>query len=94
MSDYDARFARQLRLPEVGDAGQSRLCEAELSVGTTRASQVQVDYLRRAGVRHISRNQAEPEPFVHAEHFRHEACRDIAAGAWLALDQIRRVLGA
>ena len=90
----DARFSRQLRLAEVGEPGQARLCAAEPAVGTSNAAAIERSYLLRAGVRRVSETGAPPAPpaFVHAEHFQHETCRDIAEGAWRALGQIRKIL--
>lgn len=90
----DERFSRQLRLAEVGEPGQARLCAAEPAVGTSNAATIERSYLLRAGVRRVSEAGAPlaPPPFVHAEHFRHEHCRDVAEGAWRALGQIRAIL--
>ena len=90
----DERFSRQLRLAEVGEPGQARLCAAEPVVGTSNAAAIERSYLLRAGVRRVSESGAPPAalPFMHAAHFRHETCRDVAEGAWLALHQIRAIL--
>ena len=90
----DGRFSRQLRLAEVGEPGQARLCAAEPVVGTSNAAAIERSYLLRAGVRRVSdtRTPAATPPFMHGEHFRHETCRDVAEGAWLALGQIRAIL--
>lgn len=89
------RHARQRRLPEVGETGQSRLAESRLCVsGSGEAARVEAEYLARAGVQQLERlPDRTPVPFVHARFFEHAAPRALAAGAWRALAQIRRTLG-
>jgi hypothetical protein len=87
------RYARQRRLPEVGDAGQQRIFDAVLEVRGTDGAIVEAEYLMRAGVERLSISpRGEPDPFVHAEAFVHAAPTRIAAGAWRALAQLRRVI--
>ena len=92
MTLEDPRFSRQVRLADVGEPGQARLCAAEPVIGTSRGTSVQKSYLSRAGVRRVVPTEIPSPAFVHAEHFRHESCRDVAHGAWLALGQIREIL--
>ena len=92
MRPDDPRFSRQVRLADVGETGQARLCAAEPVVGVSRGASIQKSYLSRAGVRFVTQSDAPTPPFPHAEHFRHESCRDVAHGAWLALAQIREIL--
>jgi hypothetical protein len=55
LSDSERRlFARQVLLPELGLAGQQRLCASEVAIaadGDARAADVAREYLLRAGVR-------------------------------------------
>jgi hypothetical protein len=89
------RYARQRRLPEVGDAGQTRLGRSALGVaGSGDAARAEADYLVRAGIGRVTPlpDQA-PAPFAHAAAFQFAAPCALAAGAWRALAQIRRELG-
>src|SRR5262249_51347397 len=46
-----ARYARHVALPEIGPAGQARICAARVAViGTDRAAETAITYLRAAGV--------------------------------------------
>ena len=94
MTPDDERFCRQVRLADVGEPGQARLCAAEPAVGPSPGASVQKSYLSRAGVRRVAASNTPPPPFAHAAHFQHESCRDVAFGAWLALSQIREILRA
>lgn len=89
----DDRFSRQRRLPEVGEIGQARLLAAELALPRGAGADVERAYLEGAGSRVVP-SPAAAAPFAHADAFRHPAARDVAAGAWRALRQIRRVLEA
>lgn len=88
----DPRFSRQVRLADVGETGQARLCAAEPPVGASGGASIQTSYLLRAGVRRVTPSAAAPPPFPHSEHFQHQNCRNVAFGAWLALRQIREIL--
>lgn len=100
MSDFEERFSRQVRLAEVGLAGQTRLAHSSLVVcqgpeaADRTAAEIEEAYLQRAGVGRTVIESTSAPPFSHAEHFRHEQCRQVATGAWRALDQIKRVLAA
>ena len=89
------RYARQQRLPEVGETGQSRLAQSRPCVkGAGVAARTEQEYLTRAGVSELERAEGQaPQPFVHAREFEHAAPRALAAGAWRALREIRRTLG-
>lgn len=88
------RYTRQRRLPEVGAEGQAKIQAAELEVSGSDGAIVEAEYLHRAGVeRLVITPGSEPEPFVHEAHFHFAATRGVAAGAWRALDKLRRVLG-
>jgi hypothetical protein len=87
-------WSRQRRLPEVGDHGQQRLASAALQVRGSDGAIIETEYLHRAGVERIEiLPRANALPFAHEAHFRFFASRRIGAGAWRALEKIRRVLG-
>ena len=89
MKASDERFARQVRLSEVGLEGQARLLAADVVVG----DQMACEYLRRAGVRALYAPSADVPTFPHGASYQNPACRELAAGAWLALTRIRDTLG-
>lgn len=91
------RFSRQRLLPEVGDAGQAQIEEFPLrlphSVSPEAREWAQV-YGARAG------HPVDPTsieswefPFPAASHFRHEAARAVAEGAYLSLENSKQALG-
>ena len=87
-------LTRQIRLAEVGVAGQARLSHASLCVCGSDGSLAEFVYLHRAGIERLSLQPNLPAvPFEHASLFRHAGPRRLAAGAWRALAQIRGVLG-
>lgn len=98
MTNGDERFSRQVRLAEVGLMGQARLARSTVSIcrgpdsADPTAAQIEEAYLRRAGVGRTATQATVPVPFVHAQHFRHSRCCQVASGAWRALEQIKRVL--
>jgi hypothetical protein len=87
-------LTRQIRLAEVGVAGQARLSQASLCVSGSEGSLAEFLYLHRAGIERLSLQPNLPAvPFEHADLFRHAGPRRLGAGAWRALAQIRGVLG-
>jgi hypothetical protein len=87
-------LTRQIRLAEVGTAGQARLSGAALCVAGRDGSLAEFMYLHRAGVERLSLKPNLPAvAFEHASLFRHASSRRLGAGAWRALGQIRNVLG-
>jgi len=103
-----ALHGRQIRLAEVGEAGQERLGSAELVVrGGGDAREVQTAYLRGAGVRvheqeagvkakEAAEARAETKIYadaVKAMGVRDVAAREVAEGAFAALVAMRRILG-
>lgn len=89
-----SRYDRQIRLDEVGHDGQARISAARAEVRGRDGNLVELCYLERAGVQAVTlQPEAEPKPFVHQQWFHFEESRRAAAGAWRALDQIRRALG-
>ena len=93
MNDAD-RFSRQERLAEVGPRGQERIQRFAAVVRGTEGADVELAYLSGAGVGGLSARPEEPPlPFTHAGAFRFEAAREVGAGAWRALAELRRALG-
>lgn len=93
----DARFARQICLPEVGQAGQARLLGAECVISgelSELAQQTAETYARLAGLLARTLPQGEPlgVPFPQGEAFVHARSREFARGAHLALASIRQAL--
>lgn len=90
-----ARFGRQMRLPEVGEAGQARLANAEVRLDAGGfARTIAVRYLERAGVRVDAneRTDAERRPPIDLG-VSHVAAREVAEGAMEALLAVRTTLG-
>jgi hypothetical protein len=86
-------LTRQIRLSEVGAAGQARLSAATLEVRGADGSLIECLYLHRAGIERIAiRPNLPPKPFRHGALFRHSGTRRLAAGAWRAVTQIRTIL--
>ncbi|HEY6080141.1 MAG TPA: hypothetical protein VIW29_15110, partial [Polyangiaceae bacterium] len=88
------RYARQRLLVAIGELGQARLAAATYVVAGdgSLASEVEREYLTRAGATELV-TSSEPGPtFAHAAAFRHVEARDFAAGAWRALVQIQSAL--
>jgi hypothetical protein len=87
------RFARQRRLPEIGERGQALIGAECFRVAAGREASMERDYLARAGAGMVAVNaELSPEPFAHAACFRHEAPRRHAAAAWRAFRQIMRLV--
>lgn len=102
------RHGRQIRLPEIGEAGQERLSASEVVLQAAGdAREVEAAYLARAGVRVVddasaaaaarARSEAEGLP-DHGEvlatlGIRDASVRDVADGALRALIAMRKVLG-
>ena len=91
MSD---RYARQRSLAAVGDLGQARIAGATYvaSSDDDGSTEVERQYLTRAGARHFAASGAGGAEFVHAAQFRDPAARAFAAGAWRALEQLKRAI--
>ncbi|HEX7671929.1 MAG TPA: hypothetical protein VF395_20180 [Polyangiaceae bacterium] len=93
MSDDSDRYSRQIRLPEVGQAGQEKICRCAVEARGRDGALVELAYLERAGVGAVElRPLGTPVAFRHAAVFRFDATRRIAAGAWRALRTLERVL--
>jgi hypothetical protein len=100
------RHGRQIRLPEIGEAGQERLYASEVvlqSAGDAR--EVEAAYLVRSGVRVVDDASAatalearSASSTAYADTFaalgmRDRAARDVAEGALRALVAMRSALG-
>ena len=86
-------LTRQIRLSEVGQAGQAQLSAATVEVCGTDGSLTEFLYLHRAGIERLSIRPNQPAvAFRHGGLFRHESTRRQAAGAWRAVAQIRSIL--
>ena len=94
MDPRDPRFSRQERLREVGLAGQERILRHSAVVRGVEGADVEVAYLAAAGVGEVRRRSEErAAPFAHAARFEFSATRDVGAGAWRALAELKRALG-
>ncbi|MFW5925509.1 MAG: hypothetical protein ACOCV4_05035 [Myxococcota bacterium] len=102
-SDRERRtFARQLLLPEIGEAGQAKLCESRFAVpagADPQAAEVARDYLVRAGVREGA--GGVPVPLPEPEALRGRAptpelrgAAAAVAGAFAAVETIKALVGA
>ncbi len=95
------RYARQLLLGEIGEAGQERLSEAgfrQVAAGDADATAVATDYLERAGCRPSEAGVAlrVPRSSEVARFAGSEALGEPAAaimGAFAAVEHIKEVLG-
>jgi sulfur-carrier protein adenylyltransferase/sulfurtransferase len=92
-----ARYGRQVRLPEIGEAGQERLSAATVALSATGfAREIEATYLRLAGARPVSadadvRPRAVKDPA--SLGLRHAAAREVGEGAFFALSAMHAVLG-
>jgi hypothetical protein len=88
------RYTRQVRLPEIGEAGQARLCAAKVTLATDGfARSIEERYLRASGVDPIEPVGGSATAMPLDLGLRHEAAREVADGALRALVAIRAVLG-
>jgi hypothetical protein len=88
------RYARQRLLAVVGDSGQERIASASYAVASdaSLSSEIEREYLARAGARQFSSTGTPNPQFPHASAFRNEAAREFAAGTWRALAQLKHAL--
>lgn len=94
MLPFEDRYSRQRRLAEVGWSGQERLNEARLVLPEHAGSDVEREYLLRAGVQSVCVDPSlRAEAFPFEEHFEFGASKALARAAWSALSNIRKVLG-
>ncbi|MBX3230241.1 MAG: hypothetical protein KIT84_24585 [Labilithrix sp.] len=87
---HAGRYGRQVRLADVGAAGQARIEATRTGLATHGfARAIEERYLRAAGA------QVEDAPAAAAIPdlgLRHDAARDVAAGAYAALLVLRRAV--
>ncbi len=81
------RYVRHLLLPEIGAAGQERLCGAAFRGGGCRAARIAADYLRRAGMRE------DPAALPLAVAPVDDPVIAALAGAFAAVERIKAELG-
>ncbi|RYZ07957.1 MAG: hypothetical protein EOO73_09655 [Myxococcales bacterium] len=88
------RYARQRLLAAVGEHGQARLVAATYVVSGdgSLSSEIEREYLARAGASELLASREPGPTFAHAAAFRHAEARDFAAGAWRALMQLKNAL--
>jgi hypothetical protein len=85
------RFDRQVRLKEVGAAGQARIRAARLRVAPD--ARIERLYLERAGVESLqSGPEVAPGDFPHASAFHHPAAAAVGAECHRALRALRALL--
>jgi hypothetical protein len=93
MTESAERYDRQARLAEVGQAGQARIERAAAEVCGRDGATVELAYLCRAGLAEVSIVPAKPcKPFAHEKWFRFGSARSVGAGAWRALEKIKKAL--
>ena len=92
MLPFEDRYTRQRRLAEIGEAGQRRLLGTRIRVDAGPGSDIEAEYLSRAGV-HVTGEQPSDTAFPWQDAFVSQAAGDIARGAWQALRKIREALG-
>ena len=82
MNDDSGRYSRQIRLAEVGEAGQERICRCAVEARGRDGALVELAYLERAGVGAVELRPLDtPVPFRHAGMFRFDeigraSCRE------------------
>lgn len=95
MSVDRLRYTRQIRLPEIGEAGQARLAAASVAPsGQGYARTIEATYLRLGGVGAVREDETGVLDVDGSSlGVRDPAARDVAEGALRALAAIREVLG-
>jgi hypothetical protein len=85
------RYMRQIRLAEVGEAGQARLVEAKVGLASRGyAREIEERYLRAAGIE--PSGDRSPELSAEVLGLRNPAAREVGEGAFHALLAFRRAL--
>jgi hypothetical protein len=93
MLPFEDRFTRQRRLREVGTEGQRRLGTSRMVLFSHAGSEIERDYLERAGVTQLDFDpQGSLPAFPWADVFEFDAASSVARGAWYALARIRSAL--
>ncbi len=94
MSIDRVRHGRQIRLPEIGEAGQERLATSTVApAGRGNARTIETRYLRYAGVNVSELGGIVAEADVSCLELSHEAAREVGEGALRALAAMRVILG-
>jgi hypothetical protein len=78
-------------LPEIGTRGQERLLATRVTLDATPGSDIEAEYLRRAGVQ-VAGEPSSAVEFPLRSEFGNDASRSVAQGAWSALRKIREAL--
>ena len=95
MLPFEDRYTRQRRLAEVGPEGQLRLERQRMAVARHADVELEIDYLRRAGVQQIRVDEDQSTlDFPWAAQFQSRGPLGVARGAWCALARIRAALAA
>lgn len=88
------RYTRQIRLPEIGEAGQARLRMSTVPLsGDDDARAIELAYLQAAGVTVIEGDR-ELEVDVDALGLKDPAARAVGEGALRALVTMKEIVGA
>lgn len=92
MSPPDRRYTRQVRLPEIGPAGQEKLCAAKVAACRSGfAAVIEERYVRLAGMQ-VAPDGTRVDADAGGLGLRHEAAREVAEGALAALAALRAAL--
>ena len=100
MLPFEDRYTRQRRLAEVGPEGQLRLERQRLTIARHADVELELDYLRRAGVQQVTVREVTADAqqsaldFPFAAQFQFDGPLAVARGAWSALARIRAALAA
>jgi hypothetical protein len=92
------RYGRQTRLPEIGEAGQTRLCDAKVVLGAEGfARTIEERYVRGFGATPVDGEgddgqEHRREPHVAGLAFENEAAREVGEGALRALASFKTIL--
>jgi hypothetical protein len=93
MLPFEDRFTRQRRLREVGAEGQRRLDASRMVLVDHADSDIERDYLERAGVTRFDLDpQGSLPAFPWADAFEFSAAGSVARGSWYALARLRIAL--
>jgi hypothetical protein len=86
-------YSRQKKLREIGEVGQTKISQATVLIPAGPESEMAIEYLRRSGIGSIVVDAHILHPdFLHADHFQFEPCRTFAASAWIATQNVVRIL--
>lgn len=96
-ADPKRRYSRQIRLAEIGEDGQAKLCAATVAIPSSGfVRTIERRYVCRAGMS-VTEGANGASPADHAAvaslGLRHAPAREVAEGALRALAAIRDVLG-